>query len=62
MKKNLKEYQTYLCQQELSEATIAVYIREAEKFLQYVNDRNIDKSLVLEYKKYMMKQNWQRPQ
>lgn len=56
MRNHLDEYETYLYQQELSGATIAVYLREAEKFLKFVNERCIDKSLVLAYKKCMMEQ------
>lgn len=55
-KKHLEEYREYLFQQELSEPTIAVYIREAKRFLDYVGEAGIDKSVLLAYKKHMLKQ------
>ena len=55
-KQHLEEYREYLFQQELSEPTIAVYIREAKKFLDYVGEAGIDKSILLAYKKHMLEQ------
>lgn len=53
MGKNLCDYEMYLYQQELADATIALYMREAGKFIQFARDRKMNKALVLEYKKYM---------
>lgn len=51
--KNLKDYETYLIKQELSEATIAVYLRIAKEFIKFVENKEIDKRTVLCYKKKM---------
>lgn len=55
-KKHLEEYREYLYQQELSETTIAVYMREVKRFLDYVGGGRIDKSVLLAYKKHMLEQ------
>lgn len=51
--KSLTEYKTYLIKQELSDATITVYLRIAKEFLSFIGDRQIDKKIVLGYKKHM---------
>lgn len=51
--KNLTDYKSYLIGQELSDATITVYMRVAKEFLHFVGQRNIDKWIVLDYKKKM---------
>lgn len=51
--KSLTDYENYLISQELSEATIVVYLRIAKEFISYVDDRDVDKWIVLDYKKYM---------
>lgn len=51
--KNLTDYRSYLMGQELSDATITVYMRVAKEFLHFVGQRNIDKWIVLDYKKKM---------
>lgn len=55
-KKHLEEYREYLYQQELSETTIAVYMRETKRFLDYVGEADIDKSIAISYKKHMLGQ------
>lgn len=50
---NWEEYRDYLYEQELSEATIAVYLRIAKKFSDYVGGMDLDKMKVLEYKKQL---------
>lgn len=51
--RNLAEYENYLVGQELSEATVTVYLRIAKEFIYYVDGRNITKWIVLDYKKCM---------
>lgn len=51
--KSLKQYEMYLIKQELSEATIAVYLRITKEFLTFVGNRHIDKKIVLCYKEHM---------
>lgn len=47
----LEEYREYLYQQELSDTTIAVYVRVAKEFLRYVGEGEINKTLLVRYKK-----------
>lgn len=51
--RRLKEYEIYLIKQELSEATIAVYLRITREFINFVGNRQIDKKMVLCYKEHM---------
>ena len=50
-----EEFNSYLISQELSEATIMVYMRIAKEFIRYVDHRELDKRIVLDYKKDMEK-------
>lgn len=51
--KSLANYKNYLIGQELSDATIMVYMRIAKEFIRYVDHRNLDKGIVMDYKKDM---------
>lgn len=55
--KNLRDYENYLIGQELSEATITVYIRVAKEFLHFVGPGDIEKCAVINYKKKMEDSN-----
>jgi site-specific recombinase XerD len=58
MNEHLEEYANYLYQEELSESTIEIYMREAKRFLEYVGERELSKMLLIEYKKYMQDKNY----
>lgn len=47
-------YAEYLMEDELSENTRAVYLREAKAFLEYLGGRKITKKETIEYKKYLL--------
>lgn len=55
--RTIKDYREYLCQQELSENTIQIYVRQAKLLLQYLGKRTATKKLLLEYKKHLLAQN-----
>ena len=49
--KALKRFKTYLYEEERSENTIEKYMRDIRFFCEWLKDRCIDKSVVIEYKK-----------
>lgn len=51
--KRLVKYQNYLYRQELSEATIKIYLRVAGEFLDYTGKTDIDKTDVLSFKRHL---------
>lgn len=55
--KRIKNYREYLRQQELSENTIQIYVRQAKLLLQYLGERTATKKILLEYKKHLLAQN-----
>lgn len=56
MNKNreLKKYEEYLFQRELSQNTVRVYIRQAKLFLQFLSGKPTTKKTVMEYKRYLL--------
>ena len=46
----LKNFKSFMFADEKSNATIEKYLRDLHSFMVYVNDREVDKTLVLEYK------------
>lgn len=52
--REIKKYEEYLLQRELSENTVQVYIRQARLLLQYLGKRPVTKQAVLEYKRYLL--------
>lgn len=55
--KELKEYEDYLIQKELSEGTIGIYKRQAAMLLAYLDGRPITKKEMIAYKNYLLGQN-----
>ncbi len=51
---NLETYETYLRNCELSEGTCRLYLREAAKFLDYLDGREVSKDELLLYRKKMI--------
>lgn len=51
----MKRYEEYLRMEELAEGTIHVYLREAEYLAEYLSGKNVTKSLLVEYKKILLK-------
>lgn len=49
--KALKRFKHYLYEEERSENTIEKYMRDIRSFCEWLQDRCIDKSVVIEYKK-----------
>ena len=49
--KALKRFKHYLYEEERSENTIEKYMRDIRSFCEWLQDRSIDKSVVIEYKK-----------
>ena len=54
----LKEFELYLIEQEKSKATIEKYLRDVNKFISYLNVRNLTKSIVIEYKQSLINENY----
>lgn len=52
----MEEYREYLVQRELSENTIRIYVRQAELLLRHLNGKAVTKTVILEYKKYLLGQ------
>lgn len=52
-KELLKDYKTYLYEQEKSKATIQKYMCDLEKLAEFVGDKEISKLLLIEYKEYL---------
>ena len=51
----IKKFELYLYEEERSDNTVEKYIRDIRFFREWSKDRNIDKSLVIEYKKGLCK-------
>ena len=51
----LREYEEYLRDREMSENTVGKYLRDAENFLWYADGREISRELMLEYKAYVLR-------
>lgn len=49
----LKQYKMYLCNDEKSKSTVEKYLRDLNRFLEFVSGADINKSIVLEYKGYL---------
>ena len=58
MKENIKgfieNYKNYLIEEEKSAVTIEKYIRDINTFISWTEERNITKTVVLEYKKFLI--------
>lgn len=54
--KKLEHYAEYLLQRELAEQTRMVYLKQAGKFLDYLEDREITKKETLSYKQMLIRQ------
>lgn len=52
----LKNFEIYLREEEKSDATIEKYMRDLRKFLQFVDNRSVDKAMILEYKANLAKE------
>lgn len=50
----LREYGEYLRDREMSENTVEKYLRDAENFLRFSEEREISRELMLEYKAYIL--------
>lgn len=55
--KKLEKYADYLFQKELSEGTIAIYVRQASLLLEYMDGKPITKKEMIGYKKHLLSQN-----
>lgn len=55
--KRSEMYEEYLKQSELSEHTRQVYLREAEKFIRYLNGKEVTKERTLLYKQKLQDEN-----
>ncbi len=55
-KQSINEFKTYLSDEEKSSATLEKYIRDILAFSVWLGDREINKSMVLEYKARLMKE------
>lgn len=51
----LNEYRKYLVDTEKAGNTMVLYLREAEKFMEFAGNRTICKEVVMEYKKLLLK-------
>ena len=51
---HINQYQSYLYNQERSQATIEKYIRDIYKFMEYLNDHDLSKEHLIEYKKLLL--------
>ena len=54
MEDKITAYGDYLAGTEKADNTTALYIREAAAFIQYIGDRTVTKTLVMEYKDELM--------
>lgn len=53
--KYLREYEHYLFEEEKSKNTIVKYIKDVRFFLAFINEKEIDKKIVLEFKNELIK-------
>ena len=51
----LRDYETYLLEQELSANTVRKYVRDVERFLEYAGTREPDRKLMLQYKEALQR-------
>lgn len=51
---NIESYKKYLTEEEKSQATIDKYIHDITAFCQWINECNMDKKTVLEYKEHLI--------
>ena len=49
----LKQYEMYLCNDEKSKSTVEKYLRDLNRFIEFVSGADINKSIVLDYKGYL---------
>lgn len=56
-RKQLKGYEEYLFQRELSEGTIGIYTRQAAILLAYLDGRTVTKKEMIAYKNHLMERN-----
>ena len=54
----MEKYKSYLLHEEKSENTIAKYTHDIELFMSYLNEREISKEIVLEYKNKLISKNY----
>lgn len=52
-KTNLEGYRQYLFEKELSDNTIDIYVRQAQRLIEYLGDRPVTKKEMIMYKKYL---------
>lgn len=50
----LKDYNNNLIKEELAEASIEKYLSDAKEFLEYIEDKELNKGSVMEYKEYLL--------
>lgn len=55
--KALEDYADYLLQRELAQQTRNIYLKQAENFINYIEDRVITKKETIEYKQSLLNQN-----
>lgn len=55
MKEVIEDYRAYLTLEELAEGTRSIYLREAKRFMEFIKDEEITKSVVLGYKAHKNK-------
>ncbi|MBR6675802.1 MAG: tyrosine-type recombinase/integrase [Clostridia bacterium] len=53
MENLLKRYRDHLCENEKSTSTIEKYVRDAERFIEFLDGREIGRSVVLQYKSFL---------
>ncbi|MBR5316727.1 MAG: tyrosine-type recombinase/integrase [Lachnospiraceae bacterium] len=54
-KKFLEEFEVYLMEEEKSRATIRKYICDLKKFFDFAGEKDVSKTLAMEYKEYLLK-------
>ena len=50
----IKQFENYLLNEEKSDNTIEKYIRDISAFFRWLGEKSVDKSVVLEYKAYLV--------
>lgn len=58
MIQKIPEFRQHLVNEELSESTIRSYIKAAEDFSQYLDNRKLDKQIMVEYKKTLLERGY----
>ncbi len=54
--KTIEEYKNYLMEEEKSESTIKKYGHDVKRMLEYIKDAGLTKSILLNYKEYLVKE------